>query len=80
MNAGVHAHSGAAKFSVPDTLTPFTVIGLLGAIETDGNLSTKDQENLKGEIDTLQKYYFEESQGPAPDLAKVATTWAGRAS
>ncbi|MFT7541416.1 MAG: hypothetical protein ACI9K5_002384, partial [Gammaproteobacteria bacterium] len=80
MNSAVHAHATAAKFSVPETLTPFTVIGLLGAIETDGGLSPKEREDLKTEIDSLQKYYFEESEGPAPDLAKVATTWTGRAS
>ncbi len=70
----------AARFSVPEPLTPFSVLGLLRDIHTRNGLAPEASRELAGEIATLERHYFDEAAAAPPDLRHIAQRWVGRAT
>lgn len=70
----------AARFRLPEPLTPFTVLGLLRDIERNDGLAPDGKRALADEIRTIERHYFDEEAGSAPDLRGIAERWLTRAS
>jgi hypothetical protein len=70
----------AARFQAPETLTAFTVLGLLRDIERNNGLAPQEKSSLRAEIDRLETHYFGEAGETAPDLGRIATDWVARVS
>ena len=69
-----------ARFAVPDTLSPFTVIGLLHQIESSNGLSPDSRSEILGEIEHIEAHYFGDDDAQSPDLGDIARTWVQRAT
>jgi len=69
-----------ARFRTPESLTPFTVLGLLRDIERNDGLAPQEKSDLRAEIDRIEAHYFGERSGEAPDLGHVASSWVSRVS
>jgi hypothetical protein len=63
---------------VPATVSPFTVLGLLRAIETNNGVSSAERDELLKQITVLERHYFDDDAGDAPDLHAIAETWVRR--
>lgn len=63
------------RYTIPDELTPFTVIGLLHRIRDEDCLGADIHPQLKQAIEKLERYYFEHSEGDPPDLKALAEKW-----
>ena len=61
--------------AIPDPLTPFTLLGFLRQIDTASGLSTDHRMSLATTIEKIERYYFADSVGEAPDLRSIAETW-----
>jgi hypothetical protein len=70
----------AARFSVPEQVTPFTVLGLLRDIQHNNGLSDTDKIALGASIDRLEKHYFAEAEQGEPDLRGIAVDWVAKTS
>lgn len=70
------------RFQVPDPLTPFTVLGFLRTIQRAKlrDLAPDQRQTLGTEIERIERHFFVEAQGEAPDLRRIAESWAARAS
>ena len=68
------------RFTVPDPVSPFTVIGLLRRIESTNGLTPDSREELLGQIQNIEEHYFGETEGTRPDLSEIALTWVQRAT
>ncbi len=68
-----------SRFQVPETVTPFTVIGLLRDIQLNNGLAPDARQSLAGDIERIERHYFGDERVETPDLRSVAETWAGRA-
>ncbi len=68
-----------SRFQVPETPTPFNVIGLLRDIQRNDGLAPDARTNLASDIDRLERHYFGEPHAESPDLRGVAQTWVSRA-
>jgi len=68
-----------SRFQVPETVTPFNVIGLLRDIQRNDGLAPDARLSLAGDIDRIERHYFGDERVEVPDLRSVAETWAGRA-
>jgi hypothetical protein len=51
---------------------PFTVLGLLRNIQTHNGLAPDQHSELGAEIQALERHYFGEESGSAPDLNRIA--------
>ncbi|MBV20880.1 MAG: hypothetical protein CMJ61_01805 [Planctomycetaceae bacterium] len=71
---------GEARFTVPEPLSPFTVIGLLRRIESTNGLTPDSRVELQGQIQNIEEHYFGEADGTRPDLSEIAQTWVQRAT
>jgi hypothetical protein len=69
-----------ARFTVPEPLSPFTVIGLLRRIESTNGLTPDSRAELQGQIHNIEKHYFGDADGTRPDLSEIAQTWVQRAT
>jgi hypothetical protein len=69
-----------ARFTVPEPLSPFTVIGLLRRIESTNGLTPDSQRELQGQIVHIEEHYFGDARGSTPDLGAIARTWVQRAT
>lgn len=69
-----------ARFRTPETLTAFTVLGLLRDIERNDGLAPQEKTSLRAEIDRLETHYFGETGGETPDLGRIAQSWVTRVS
>jgi hypothetical protein len=63
------------RFQVPESVTPFTVLGLLREIQVNNGLSDAKQQELAASIRHLERHYFAEPTREEPDLHAIATTW-----
>ena len=70
----------AARFHVPEVVTPFSVLGLLREIEHKNGLSAPQMQELATSIQQIERHYFAGSNGSEPDLKQIAETWVSRAS
>ncbi len=73
-------HGPAGRFQVPETVSPFTVIGLLRDIEANNGVSEAEREELQRHIADLEGHYFEDDRREAPDLERLARDWVQRVS
>jgi len=71
---------GAARFRVPEPLTPFTLLGLLRDIRRNDGLSASDETELAAAIEAVERAYFAADEDPAPELARLAEDWVARAN
>jgi len=69
-----------ARFHLPETVTPFTAIGFLRELATDGVLGETDRTTLASQIESLERFYFADQAGEQPDLDAIVSTWLRRAS
>lgn len=69
-----------SRFRVPEPLTPFTVLGLLRDIEANDGLAPAEKRRLSEEIVAIEQHFFVEPSTEEPDLARIAASWAERAS
>ena len=69
-----------ARFRTPESITPFTVLGLLRDIERNNGLAPQEKHDLRAEIERIEAHYFGDPAGAAPDLGSVATNWVSRVS
>lgn len=69
----------AARFPLPDPLTPFSVIGYLRAIHERNGLDETAHAEIRSQIERLERHYFVEPEAGDPDLADIARRWAERA-
>jgi len=70
----------SGPFRMPDSVSAFTVIGLLEQIDAKNGLNSPQREELRSQIDELEGFYFREGGGETPDLRRIAESWIGRAS
>jgi hypothetical protein len=68
-----------ARFRVPESVSPFTVIGLLRSIEAHNGVSHAERDELQRQISALERHYFDDqppsgADGP-PDLHAIAERW-----
>lgn len=70
-----------ARFTLPDPITPFSVLGLLRDIQRHNGLPAPQFSELGQSISQLERHYFSDKNGEAePDLRKIAETWVTRSS
>ena len=70
----------SARFTVPEPITPFTVLGLLRDIEQNNGLADARRRELSSEIQSLERHFFVEPATVPPDLPSIAESWVGRAT
>ncbi|MEO6708278.1 MAG: hypothetical protein ABI054_03365 [Planctomycetota bacterium] len=68
-----------SRFQVPESVNPFTVLGLLRNIQSHDGLAPEQHRELGAEIATLEQHYFGEAKATQPDLNRIAEHWVGRA-
>ena len=71
-------HTG--PFTMPKSVSAFTVIGLLEQIGARNGLKGPEREELRGQIRELEGHYFKEGDSDAPDLKRIAESWIQRVS
>jgi hypothetical protein len=74
----------AGRFSVPDAVSPFTVIGLLQTIEKHDGLGPDGRAAIRADIAALERRYFagdapEDAAAADRDLRSIAESWVRRA-
>lgn len=69
----------AGRFQVPESPTPFNVIGLLRDIQANDGLAPDARTSLATDIDRIERHYFGDQRAEAPDLRGVAQAWVARA-
>ncbi len=67
-----------ARFPVPATITPFSVLALLRNIQHNNGLASAAKEELSSSIDVLERHYFAGDEVPTPNLRSLAETWSAR--
>ncbi|MCH8044017.1 MAG: hypothetical protein IID44_09900 [Planctomycetes bacterium] len=67
------------KYQLPESITPFTVLGLLRQIQHTNGLDQRGHEELATTIDRLEHSYFNEERQATVDLREIADTWVTRA-
>jgi hypothetical protein len=69
-----------ARFQVPETVNPFTVLGVLRDIQSQNGLTPDAHTELEREIAQLEALYFGDARANGePDLRQVAERWVSRA-
>ncbi len=66
------------RYRVPETITPFTVLGLLRHIEETNGLAPNEKTELATEIASLERHFFVDERGDEPDLDRIAQRWVER--
>jgi hypothetical protein len=66
------------RFSLPDQLTPFTVLGFLRRIEAKNGFSEPQKHELRESIARVERHYFSSAGDGAVDLKRVAEEWLQR--
>ena len=73
----------AQGLSMPEQVTPFTVLGLLRQIERKNGLSEKRKRQLTESIVSIERYYYApdevRTQLQQPDISDIAQNWVKRA-
>ncbi|MFT5284254.1 MAG: hypothetical protein ACI8TQ_000410 [Planctomycetota bacterium] len=64
-----------SPFRMPETVSPFTVIGLLRDIQANNGVSANAREELIGNITHIEGYYFDRQDLESPDLRAIAQRW-----
>jgi hypothetical protein len=69
----------AARFRVPEPITPFTVLGLLRDIQARNGIAAQELRELELAIQSIERGYFADD-GEGPELERLAEEWVERAS
>jgi hypothetical protein len=69
----------ASTWKVPETLTPFTVLGLLRRIQEKNGMDHAGKEELAHSIAVVERRYFSMEGEGMPDLKSLAEDWVRRA-
>ena len=72
--------ASAGRYSVPEEITPFTVISLLRRIRDENDLQADTHSQLAESIDSLEQHYFGPGSGDEPNLKAVAEEWVRKAA
>lgn len=64
-----------SRFRLPETITPFTVLGLLKDIEQNNGLSPSKKQELASSIQSLERHYFADPSPHEPNLLDIAERW-----
>ncbi len=67
------------EWSVPEPLTPFTVLGLLRRLGQDGHIKDTQWLDLQESIRTLEHAYFANGSTDGPNLREAAQFWMNQA-
>ena len=76
-STGVETDRGR-RYEVPESLSPFTVIGLLRDIEHNNGLTDDGRSELRRDIDRIERYYYQDRRDEQPDLEAIARGWVDR--
>ena len=71
--------ASSQRFTVPDPVTPFSVIGLLRQIESENGLDDDGRRELAASIRGIEEGYFAQHDTNEPDLHEMANRWVRRA-
>ncbi len=72
--------AAAARYPIPEPLTPFTVLSFLREIRrTELAGAAPERDTLDAEIQHIERHFFMEPHSEAPDLRRIAERWAARA-
>jgi hypothetical protein len=69
-----------SRFILPQTITPFTVLGLLRQIERNNGFDGDGKLELGGCIKRLEEHYFFRVHDDEPNLREIAELWLQRSS
>ncbi|XZE51544.1 hypothetical protein SH139x_003201 [Planctomycetaceae bacterium SH139] len=70
------AVSGEEEVAEPLEITPFLVLGRLKSAYSDDSLPADQRNQLRDDIDRVERHYFAESNGTAvPNLQEIAQRW-----
>jgi hypothetical protein len=69
-----------ARFQMPESITPFTVLGLLKQIDENNGLDGVGRDELHSSINRIERFYFDRGSDEQPDLNQIAETWVRRTS
>ena len=69
----------ASRHTMPDHITPFTVLGLLRGIARENHVGDRGQSELETTIAHIERFFFHEPDGAEPDLRAIAEDWVRRA-
>lgn len=67
-----------ARFRRPETITPFSVLGLLRDIERNDGLAPQQKGELRAEIERIESHFFGDESEKRPDLEGIASAWVAR--
>ncbi len=68
-----------APWQLPETLTPFTVLGLLRRIQAKNGFDQAGKEELANSIALVETRYFAADGTGRPDLRSLAEDWVRKA-
>jgi hypothetical protein len=67
-----------SRFELPESVTPFTVLGLLRQIERNNGFDGNRKQELATCINRLEEHYFVHGNGDEPNLEEIADAWVQR--
>jgi hypothetical protein len=67
-------------FTLPEKLTPFTVLGLLRRIKANNGFSAEQRAELEASIKKLERHYFAQDGNGQVDLRQLAEGWVQKAT
>jgi hypothetical protein len=75
------ARRSVKAFEMPQEINPFTVLGLLQKIQSQGKLKESQRGELANSIRDVQQFYFAPQNGhPSVQLEEIAQAWLRRVS
>ena len=66
------------RLELPDSITPFTVLGLLRKIERNNGFDGNGKQELATCINRLEQHFFFRIDDDEPDLEEIAANWIRR--
>lgn len=69
------ARPSAQRWTLPEPLTPFTVLDLLQRMQRSGALAGPQQAAIQNAIATIERHYFAQDGNGEVDLRDVAQKW-----
>jgi hypothetical protein len=66
------------RLELPDSITPFTVLGLLRQIERNNGFDGNGKQELATCINRLEQHFFFRIDDDEPDLKEIAANWIRR--
>ncbi len=67
-----------SSFEMPESLTPFTLLGRLRDIQQNNGLGDDGKQELAASIGRLEEHFFLRGDTEAPDLQEIGESWIRR--